>query len=153
MGVPRQGQHLFDSLAIGASFLCLVHCLVLPILIVLLPALAAFLTVPAGFHLAAFAFAVPASAVALWVGFRRHRRSAPAVFILPGLLLLALALVAAPTALVETILTVAGALLLSVGHALNWRLEQRSAAMARTGTDRAVRTAGPVSARAAPRLF
>ena len=50
MAVNTQGQRLFDGIAIGASILCMIHCLVLPVLIVLLPTLAAFFMMPEDFH-------------------------------------------------------------------------------------------------------
>ena len=114
-------QRVFDGLAIGASMLCLVHCLVLPVVIVLLPALAAFLAVPEAFHLWALAFAVPSSALALTAGYRRHHWSRPIMIVVPGIALLAFGALAAPTEAAETWLTVPGALLLAIGHALNWR--------------------------------
>jgi len=37
---------LLDGLALGASFLCLIHCLALPLVIAALPALATILARP-----------------------------------------------------------------------------------------------------------
>ena len=120
MIIPAR-QQLFDGLAIGASGLCLVHCLVLPLLIILLPTLAAFLAVPESFHVWALAFAVPTSGLALASGYRRHHWLRPTLVALPGLILLALGALVAPTGWMETSLTVPGAILLAIGHALNWR--------------------------------
>lgn len=119
-------QRMFDGLAIGASTLCLVHCLVLPALILLLPALATILAVPEEFHLWALALAVPTSLFALASGHRRHGRRQPALAALPGLLLLALGALAAPDEATETWLTVAGSILLATGHAINWRATRHS---------------------------
>jgi len=122
-------QRLFDGLAIGASGLCLIHCLVLPAILVLAPTLAAFLAVPEEFHLWALGIAVPTSAIALFFGYRRHRTTLPALIVLPGIALLSLGALAAPEEWMETLLTVAGALLLAFGHALNWRaMNHQSAA-------------------------
>lgn len=118
--IPRR-QRLLDGLAIGASALCLIHCLLLPALIVLIPAVAGFLTLPEEFHVAALAFAVPTSLVALLFGYRRHRRLDPALIALAGLAFLALGVLAASEEWIETALTVPGAVLLAIGHALNWR--------------------------------
>lgn len=120
MTVIRRKQQLLDTLAIGASTLCLLHCLLLPTLLVLVPTLTAFLSVPEEFHLAALAFAVPTSVIALGMGHRRHRRVQPAAIVAPGIGFLAIGLLA-PTAGLETMLSVIGALLLATGHALNWR--------------------------------
>lgn len=125
-------QRMFDSLAMGASALCLIHCLVLPVLIILLPSLAVFLTVPEEFHLWALAVAVPTSVLALVVGFRQHRSLKPSTIVVPGLALLSLGALAAPSEAMETVLTVAGALLLATGHAINWRaLRHSSSRLAR----------------------
>lgn len=120
MIIPAR-QQLFDGLAIGASGLCLVHCLVLPVLIILLPTLAAFLAVPESFHVWALVFAIPTSMLALASGYRRHHWLRPTLMALPGLILLALGALIAPTEWMETSLTVPGAILLAIGHALNWR--------------------------------
>ncbi|AJP70688.1 MerC family mercury resistance protein [Sphingomonas hengshuiensis] len=114
-------QYLYDALALGLSLLCLVHCLVLPMLILLLPVLAAYLAVPEQFHLWALALAIPASTIALAAGYRRHRQSRPAKIVVPGIALLAFGALAAPTEAMEAALTVPGALALALGHALNWR--------------------------------
>lgn len=118
-------QNALDSLAIGASGLCLVHCLVLPTVIVLLPSLAAILTFPEEFHLWALAAAVPSSLLALIAGFHRHRSYKSSIVVLPGLMLLAVGALAAPSEGAETAMTVAGALLLAIGHLANWRALRR----------------------------
>jgi hypothetical protein len=118
--LPKR-QQLLDSLAIGASTLCLVHCLALPALLILAPALAAYLAIPEEFHLLALIVAVPTSLIALSTGYRRHGQRWPGAIIVPGLLLMLLGLVAASTIWAETAFTVTGAILLAVGHAINWR--------------------------------
>lgn len=114
-------QRLFDGLAIGASFLCLAHCLLLPLALLLLPMLAAFLALPEAFHAWVFALAVPTSLVALRTGWRHHGERGPALLAGAGLLLLGAGLFLAPTHAMETGLTVVGSLLLALGHVRNWR--------------------------------
>lgn len=128
MDANAQRQRIYDGVAISASILCLIHCLLLPALIVLLPTLAAFLAVPSAFHLWALALAVPTSTLALTTGYRRHCRVRPTIFALPGLILLAWGALLAPTERAETMLSVAGALLLALGHGLNWRALHDAAA-------------------------
>ncbi|MDR6850676.1 hypothetical protein J2Y54_000169 [Sphingomonas sp. BE123] len=111
----------FDGLAVGASALCLIHCLALPIVIAALPALAARLDLGEGFHLAVLAFALPVSAVALGEGWRRHRGLTPLFVGAFGLMLLAAGLAFEDWVAVETGLTVAGSLLLAGAHVANWR--------------------------------
>ena len=111
----------FDGLAVGASVLCLIHCLALPILIAALPALAARLDLGEGFHLAVLAFALPVSAVALGEGWWLHRGLTPLVVGAAGLVLLAAGLAFEEWVAVETGVTVAGSLLLAGAHVANWR--------------------------------
>jgi hypothetical protein len=117
----RAGSGVCDSLAIGAGTLCLVHCLVLPLVVLLLPTLATVLTVPESFHLLALAFAVPTSAFALGTGIRQHGLVQPLLLAAPGLALMAFGALAAPDAEWERALTVIGTLLLVGGHLINWR--------------------------------
>lgn len=114
-------QRLFDSLAISASALCLAHCLLLPLVLLLVPTLAVFLTIPESFHLWALAFAVPTSLLALGLGHRQHHRAAPGLIASAGLLLLVAGVFLTSSEIEETVVTVLGSVLLSVGHVLNWR--------------------------------
>lgn len=111
----------FDGLAVGASVLCLIHCLALPIVIAALPALAARLDLGERFHLGVLAFALPVSAVALGEGWRRHRGLTPLFVGAAGLVLLAAGLAFEDWVAVETGVTVAGSLLLAGAHVANWR--------------------------------
>lgn len=115
-----------DGLVVGASAACLVHCLALPLLFALVPPAAAVLGVPHEFHLALFALAVPASAVALCSGYRRHGMVLPAALGTLGILLLGLGALAGFRIAAETGLTVAGGFLLAAGHLRNWRLQKAS---------------------------
>lgn len=121
MKVSSPRQQLFDGLSIGASFICLIHCLALPLLIMLLPALSAFLVVPESFHVWALVFAAPISLLALSVGYRHHRAASPLLIALPGLALMAIGALTTSSQWMETVLTVPGVLLLAIGHALNWQ--------------------------------
>ncbi|WP_423602276.1 MerC domain-containing protein [Sphingomonas sp. MS122] len=111
----------FDGFAVGASALCLVHCLGLPLLIAALPAIANRIGPGEGFHLAVLLFAIPTSAFALIEGWRRHRGLAPLFVGGMGLALLALGLAFEQWVAVETGVTVAGSLLLAGAHVANWR--------------------------------
>ena len=111
----------FDGLGVGASALCLVHCLGLPLLIAALPAIANRIDPGEGFHLAVLLFAIPTSAFALIEGWRRHRGLAPLFVGAAGLALMAAGLAFGSWAAVETGVTVAGSLLLAGAHVANWR--------------------------------
>lgn len=114
-------SRMYDALAVTASGLCLVHCLLLPLLVIAVPALAATLLLPERFHLWALMLAVPTSLAAVASGYARHRARHPSAIVAPGLVLLAAGALLAPTPVAETALTVAGALTLAIGHAANWR--------------------------------
>lgn len=111
----------FDGFAVGASALCLVHCLGLPLLIAALPAIAGRIDPGEGFHLAVLLFAIPTSAFALIEGWRRHRGLAPLFVGATGLALLTLGLAFENWAVIETGVTVGGSLLLAGAHIANWR--------------------------------
>ncbi len=119
MGVPVPW---LDRLAIGASFACLAHCLIFPMLIAASPALAHMLDVPEAFHLYVLATTVPVSALAMARGFRRHGLWLPMGLGAVGLALLAFGALAGLPALYETGLTLGGSLILAIAHVRNWQL-------------------------------
>jgi hypothetical protein len=114
-----------DRAAVGASFACLLHCLALPVLFSLLPALAQVVSIPESFHLWVLAFALPTSAYALASGRARHGASWPLAFGALGLALLAIGVLRFGGTLYETPVTVAGSLTLATAHIGNWRLRHR----------------------------
>lgn len=115
---------LLDGFALSASFLCLIHCLALPLVLAALPALAAILHVPESFHLWMLVFAVPASMLAVLRGHRHHHRLQPPVIALAGLVLMTLGVLSARSEWVELLLSVTGGLTLAWAHIVNWRLRR-----------------------------
>jgi len=112
--------NLCDSAALGASALCLVHCLLLPIVLVALPGLGSGLGTSELVHVVLILVAVPVSGYALVEG-RRQSGSAVALLMgLAGLALLTVGVLAGEA--FETRATVVGSLLLAVAHVTNWRL-------------------------------
>lgn len=114
-----------ERVAIGASLACMVHCLALPLLIALLPALAAVLAVPESFHLWVLALAVPMALLALVQGRARHGRTGPLAAGAAGLACLVLGALAFAEGPAETAFTVVGSVLLVGAHVTNWRLRHR----------------------------
>ncbi|MES3153080.1 MerC domain-containing protein [Sphingomonas faeni] len=110
-----------DGFAVGASAVCMAHCLLLPLLLAALPTLAAWIDPGETFHRVVLAIAVPTSTLALTGGWRAHRSLVPVVMGMAGLTLMTLGIVLAARSSTETILTVAGSVLLAVGHLVNWR--------------------------------
>lgn len=109
-------QQWLDGLAIGASSLCLVHCLMLPALLI---GLAGILALPDSFHFWALVAAVPTSMIAVGIGYRHHRRLLPVVLATTGLLSLIAAEMLFHDIAAEAWLAVAGSLQLAIAHALN----------------------------------
>lgn len=124
-------ENWVESAAMGASMLCLVHCLALPLILAALPTLSSVLAIPESFHLWVLAFAVPASGAALVAGRARHGAVWPLVLGASGLALLAIGAVVLGARPAETPTTVAGSLLLVGAHLSNWRLRTRGAILPR----------------------
>lgn len=111
-----------ERAAVGASLACMVHCLALPLLLAALPVLSSVLAVPEDVHLWILAFAVPSASIALVTGWSRHGDLRPLAFGAIGLSLLAIGALVFSGSPGETLLTVAGSLVLATAHLGNWRL-------------------------------
>jgi hypothetical protein len=122
----RSRADLIEGLAIGATIACLVHCLALPLLIAAIPILSSVLPIPEHFHLIALGLAIPATAGALFAGYRRHRLAAPLVAGTVGLTLLALAAIHWGETPLEMPVTVLGSIAIAVAHLANWRYRRAS---------------------------
>jgi hypothetical protein len=111
-----------DKAAIGLSFACVVHCLLTPIAIVMLPALGSTFLKEEMFHYGILFLVLPTSLFALGLGCRKHKRLE---ILLIGLLFLVLIL--GEEAIGETgekITTVAGTAIVGFAHLRNFRLCQ-----------------------------
>lgn len=133
MCLPAARPRLADLTGIVLSFTCLIHCLALPLALLLAPALSRWIALPEGVHAAILLLALPAAAIAMKDGWRRHRRIMPAVLAAAGLGLLALGLsahegwiAAADPGAADRLLTSVGALTLAAAHLVNWRWRHRS---------------------------
>ncbi len=114
---------LFDKVAVGLSGLCLLHCLLLPFVVAILPFLGQF--DDDHLHAEMLIFVIPVSVIALLVGYRRHGQVNVVVSGAAGLVILVLgALVVhdlyGPIA--DRMTTVAGSLVLAYTHYRNFRL-------------------------------
>ena len=67
-------QAITDKLAIGLSLACVIHCLALPVLLVLLPGIAALQLNNESFHLWMVVAVLPSSIYALTLGCKQHKR-------------------------------------------------------------------------------
>ena len=125
----RNIQTVADKAAIGLSMACAVHCLAVPVLVVLLPAVASFYLFDEAFHLWMLVAVVPTSVVALTLGCRKHGSYAVLVPGLLGIATLCAAVWIGHDVLGEQgekLLTVLGATMVAAGHLWNHRLCSRS---------------------------
>jgi len=129
MPLPAARPRLADLAGLALSATCLLHCLALPMLLLLAPALGHWVALPEWTHAAILTLALPAAFTAMRGGWERHRRSAPGLVAAAGLALLALGLAAhegwistANASAADTLLTTLGALALAAAHLANWRL-------------------------------
>jgi hypothetical protein len=133
MCLPAARPRLADLTGIALSFTCLLHCLALPLALLFAPALSRWIALPEGVHAAILLLALPAAAIAMRDGWRRHRRAMPALLAAAGLGLLSLGLSAHEGWIAAThpeaadrLLTSLGALTLAAAHLVNWRWRHRS---------------------------
>ena len=116
---------LTDTLAISFSLLCALHCLALPVALSLLPALSgvAFLNSEV-FHLWMLVLVIPTSVIGLLLGCKQHRRFKLLFIGAIGVLSMVLAVSVGEHYFgheVEKIMTLIGAVIISIAHYLNYR--------------------------------
>ena len=116
-----------DAAAIGLSFLCALHCLVLPLVLALIPVMTSSLN-HSDFHRWMVMVVVPVSVFSLIMGWRSHKQYLAVVIGSIGLLLLIFSGYFGEGVLNEfweENLTVLAATIIAVGHLCNFRFCQR----------------------------
>lgn len=119
-----------DRAAMGLSTLCAIHCLLLPVLVTLLPAIAGVGLDDEAFHVWMVVLVLPVSVYALVSGCRVHKRLSVLLLGLAGLLVLLAAIILGHAVLGdigERAATLFGALLVAFSHLRNYRLCQTDA--------------------------
>jgi hypothetical protein len=120
---------ILDHVAITLSGLCLIHCLLLPAIIVALPLLAQFNE--SHFHAQMLIVVIPVSLISFALAYRRHGNKAIVAW---GFVGIAIMFVGGTVAhgnygvLADTLLTMAGSLILATSHFFNNRLAGHIAA-------------------------
>ncbi len=130
---PSSALRSADRLGFTASFLCAIHCALLPLALALLPALGLQMGGWIDLDQAFVVFATVLGLCTLAVGYRRHRAFHAWALLLPGLALVwagAFTPLHDHSALHALVMTIGG-LLLAAAHLLNLRLTHVSAAPAR----------------------
>ena len=122
----RRWWHVADRLGATASFLCAIHCALLPFVLALLPVLGLTFLASHRFEEGFVLFACLLASFALGTGYRRHRSPLAIALGVPGLLLLLLGvtLLHSNSLLVHSVLVTIGGLLVASSHFLNLRLDR-----------------------------
>ncbi len=120
-------QSITDKAAISLSLLCTIHCLVLPLIAVLLPSLVAIPLEDEIFHIWMVVAVVPISTYALTMGCKNHKRYQ--ILLIGGLGLFILCTVAffghdLLGEELEKVFTAVGAMIIAIAHIWNYRLCQ-----------------------------
>lgn len=110
-----------DRAAIGASLVCLAHCLILPGVFLLAPFLASVLAFPEDYHVWALVAALPLSLFAIVTGYRVHGTRLPVILAVLGLVALTIGALWLHSEVWEALVTSVGGVVLIVAHMINWR--------------------------------
>ena len=116
---------LLDRLAIALSGLCILHCLAMPLLLIVLPIMGQFSE--DHFHQQMLLLVVPVSSFALLLGYRRHRHAGTLIGGIAGMLLLFVAgtwVHSEIGIIADRLTTIAGSLLLATAHFYNSRFSR-----------------------------
>lgn len=113
-----------DKTAVSLSLLCAIHCLAMPLLVVLMPAIAGMFIADEVFHIWLAFAVIPVSVYALTMGCKKHKRYQLLIIGGIGVAILLSAPIVGHDFLGETwekILTAIGAVIIAFAHVLNFR--------------------------------
>lgn len=116
-----------DRVGAVASFLCAIHCALLPFVLALLPFVGLGFLADHRFERGFVLFACTLALFALVRGFRRHQEPLPLLLATPGLALLLLGVTYAEgySIILHSVLVTCGGLLLASAHFVNLRRDSR----------------------------
>jgi hypothetical protein len=124
--IPKHSAwaRIADRFGASASFLCAVHCAVLPLIIAALPAIGLGFLADHRFERGFIAFASALALTTFWIGFRRHRRYRAFWFLAPGIALLmaGIAVDFDHSGTLHAVLVSIGGTLVALAHLTNLRL-------------------------------
>jgi len=113
-----------DKASISLSAICAVHCLLLPVALVLIPSIAVLPLGDESVHQLLIVLVLPSSIFALTMGCRRHRQWRVMICGVVGPTVLLMTIIAGHDVLGEfweKLFTVIGASLVAIGHVVNFR--------------------------------
>jgi hypothetical protein len=116
-----------DRLGATASFLCAIHCALLPFVLALLPFVGLSFLADHRFERGFVMFACALALLALVRGYRRHQGPLPLMLATPGLALLLLGVTFAEhySIILHSVLVTCGGLLVASAHFVNLRADRR----------------------------
>lgn len=116
-----------DRIGATASFLCAIHCALLPFVLALLPLVGLEFLAGHRFERGFVMFACALALVALIRGFRRHQHPLPLMLAIPGLALLLFGVTVAAnySVVLHSVLVTCGGLLLASAHFVNLHRDSR----------------------------
>jgi len=125
--MPRRAASLLraDRFGLAASFLCALHCALLPLAIALLPSLGIAAWLGEGFEEGFVVFATLLGGFTLVSGYRRHREVRALGLLVPGLIVLWVGVLYPPlhqALLPHAIAMTVGGTLVGLAHLANLRL-------------------------------
>lgn len=124
---PSLFARLADRFGATASFLCAVHCALLPLVIAVLPALGLGFLADHRFERIFIGFASALALTTLVIGFRRHQQFRAFWFLVPGICLLVAGIVVDfdHASFLHAGLVAFGGTLVALAHLTNLRLAHR----------------------------
>lgn len=121
----QKPRNFLDKIGVAISCMCVVHCLMLPVLVSLLSVASGVLH---GWEWLHIVFATMALLVALFAfpkGYQVHRSRVPFALTLPALSLLWLSIVVGEPHWLEALLVSIGAMMQAFAHLMNHKLAKR----------------------------
>ena len=118
----------FDRVAIALSAICIVHCLVVPLLVALLPLAAVALGEAGHFHGLMLWLVIPSSFIGFYLGYREHSRAGFGMLGAVGLGLITVAALLGHgqwTSWLEASISLLGSLILVRAHWINFQEVRR----------------------------
>ncbi len=125
---PSRWWQLADRLGATASFLCAIHCAVLPFVIALLPLMGLEFLANHAFERGFVLFAALLATTTLITGHRKHARRLPLMLAVPGVVLLVLGVTVVDLeahTMVHSVMVTCGGMLVASAHMINLRLTHR----------------------------
>ncbi|MHB1271455.1 MAG: MerC domain-containing protein [Rhodanobacter sp.] len=119
--------HVADRVGATASFLCAIHCAVLPFVLALLPFVGLEFLADHRFERNFVFFACALALFAMIRGYRRHQGALPLMLATPGLALLLFGVTYAESysIILHSVLVTCGGLLVASAHFVNLRSDRR----------------------------